>query len=236
MFGELGDILKEDCAKPVVPNALIDASVSDLSPISVRVGKLQLRFYFMTMVKQHRQQTEELQKFYKMKSEQLNIQCMKYLSKVQLTPSSYDSVNLYFDYQHHQLIDSIEQCLDQLKCGNDTCAKNSAPSSTTPVESVIPTHKTCATRTRIMKSKLGPLAVRIMTNWYERHQEHPYPSYDTAEVLAKAGNITVEQVKKWFANKRRILHNTNKLTEIARRRKRPGHSDDDSTSKRVRWS
>ena len=63
-------------------------------------------------------------------------------------------------------------------------------------------------------------AVRIMTNWYERNSEHPYPSYETAEVMAKAGGITVEQVKKWFANRRLRLGHTKHITQIAKRRKR----------------
>ena len=47
VFGELGDLLKEECSETVVPSALIDASVSDMSstdPISACVGKLSLTF------------------------------------------------------------------------------------------------------------------------------------------------------------------------------------------------
>lgn len=67
---------------------------------------------------------------------------------------------------------------------------------------------------------LNPVATQIMTNWYERNKEHPYPSYETAEVMATAGNVTVEQVKKWFANRRRRAGNTKSLQAVAQRRLR----------------
>jgi hypothetical protein len=38
------------------------------------------------------------------------------------------------------------------------------------------------------------MAIRIMESWYERNHDHPYPSYDTAEVMARSGGVTVEQV------------------------------------------
>ncbi len=58
-----------------------------------------------------------------------------------------------------------------------------------------------------------------MQTWYDRNSEHPYPSYDTSEVMAKAGGGTIEQVKKWFANRRKRSNNTKSLCEIAKRRK-----------------
>lgn len=69
------------------------------------------------------------------------------------------------------------------------------------------------------KGVLNPIAVRIMTSWYVNNSEHPYPSYESAEIMAKAGDITVEQVKKWFANRRRRCNNTKPMKEIAERRK-----------------
>jgi hypothetical protein len=66
------------------------------------------------------------------------------------------------------------------------------------------------------------VATRVMMRWYTQNAEHPYPSYETAEVMAKAGGVTVEQVKKWFANQRLRRRNTKSLSEIARRRKKIG--------------
>ena len=69
------------------------------------------------------------------------------------------------------------------------------------------------------KGVLNSVAVRIMSAWYQNNSEHPYPSYETAQVMADAGDITVEQVNKWFANHRRRTNNTKPMKEIAERRK-----------------
>ena len=81
---------------------------------------------------------------------------------------------------------------------------------------------------------LSAVAVRVMQNWYERNAEHPYPSHDTCSVMAQAGGITVEQVKKWFANKRLRNGQTKSIKEIARRRKLPLDVLADTNSKKVK--
>ena len=73
-----------------------------------------------------------------------------------------------------------------------------------------------------------------MQNWYERNAEHPHPSHDTCSVMAQAGGITVEQVKKWFANKRLRNGQTKSIKEIARRRKLPLDVHVDTNSKKVK--
>lgn len=68
------------------------------------------------------------------------------------------------------------------------------------------------------KTKISSVATSIMNTWYESHEEHPYPDHDTCIALAKAGYVQVEQVKKWFANKRMRSSNTKSLRDIAARR------------------
>ncbi|XP_061172589.1 uncharacterized protein LOC133181949 [Saccostrea echinata] len=51
-------------------------------------------------------------------------------------------------------------------------------------------------------------AVHIMTEWYEAHEENPYPSKSEKEIMAKEGGISITQVKSWFANKRNRSNNT----------------------------
>ena len=239
VFGGLCEALREDCTTNTVPHALMDASRSILpgfqAPISVRVGMFQLRF--MTMERQHGPKVTELQHVYRLKSGQLETQRMKYLTDTQLVPTAYSSVNMYFDGLHHQLLDSIEKSLDLLTPVNTISFPMNTQPSVSHDQNVASTPKRQSiTRPIHVKCKLGPIGVRIMESWYKRNQEHPYPSYDAAEVMAKAGNMSVEQVKKWFANKRRRLHNTKTLTEIARRRKRTAEPSDDfdSDAKRAR--
>ena len=68
--------------------------------------------------------------------------------------------------------------------------------------------------------QLNPVAVRIMTKWYDQNQQHPYPTSDTVDVMADAGQVTPSQVRKWFANKRKRSGTTKTLSEIAASRYR----------------
>ena len=82
--------------------------------------------------------------------------------------------------------------------------------------------KTCIPRDSRARfvSTLNPVAVKIMVSWYQRNKAYPYPSLDTCAVMAKAGDISVDQVKKWFANKRSRDNNTKSVNEVVRGRRR----------------
>ena len=128
------------------------------------------------------------------------------------------SINAHYDQKHNDLIARIEHSLTlveqrqaQAKPQKRAAVSLTSDESSSPVADSKPPSKFASTNN---------IAHRIMNNWYERNIEHPYPSYDTAEVMAKAGGITVEQVKKWFANRRLRLGNTKHITQIAKRRKR----------------
>ena len=67
---------------------------------------------------------------------------------------------------------------------------------------------------------LSKRAVKLMESWYQANLHHPYPSATVCEALALSGAITVEQVKKWFGNKRSRKCNTRPRSEIAKRKYR----------------
>lgn len=70
-------------------------------------------------------------------------------------------------------------------------------------------------------NKLSPVAIKVLTSWYDRNKEHPYPTHDTTQILATAaGNMTIEQVQKWFSNRRMRDRNTKPMNVIVARRKR----------------
>lgn len=61
------------------------------------------------------------------------------------------------------------------------------------------------------KSRLLPKhAVKVMQIWYEENLDNPYPSREVTLSIATEGAVTVEQIRKWFANKRNRSRN-NKL-------------------------
>jgi hypothetical protein len=144
----------------------------------------------------------QLQGFYVNKSSQ--IECNRYSSlraagdKISLRRS----INIKYDEEHRTLIDRVERSISLLEKKVEKLFHEKTKRSTSST------------------SKVSQVAIEIMRNWYDRNSEHPYPGYETAEVMAKAGNISVDQVKKWFSNRRQRFGNTKAISEIARRRKR----------------
>ncbi|XP_071109109.1 uncharacterized protein [Haliotis cracherodii] len=57
---------------------------------------------------------------------------------------------------------------------------------------------------------LTPAAKKILTDWYDSHQENPYPTEEEKDELADIAQISSAQVKSWFANKRSRNNNTRK--------------------------
>ncbi len=247
MFTSLQSVLKTECqSQSAVPTALMTSLGHTLpaAPLSVRVGHLHLQF--QTLRSQHPANIPALEGFYMEQAARIEDQRFSTLQHTQHTPWLMASINNYYDIQHHTLITRIENSLallhtptlsilastpkssPKVKATNYnqhlSNAMEGSATSELPPKTLTPTLPATprAPPTQVFRkcSTLNPVAVRIMSNWYERNSEHPYPSYAAAEVMGKAGNITVEQVKKWFANRRRRQGDTKSIDEIARRRKR----------------
>lgn len=180
-------------------------------PLTVRISVLNLQFMKLLDCKV-KQQVIELQKYYFLTSSE--IETSRYSSLRAANPYMQISINSLCDQQHHDLITRTEYSLSLIEQRISQTKPNNQDHSITS-DSTVPDNKK-----NTKSTANNTIAHRIMNNWYERNKEHPYPSYDTAEIMAKAGGITVEQVKKWFANKRLRHGNTKHITEIAKRRKR----------------
>ena len=233
MIVKLESALQDVCHQNAIPFALFSSSETSsdatvVAPVSVRVGILQM--HFMMQSAKSKMRVAELQQFYRLQAAQLESDRYAALCHAHTTPWLVPNINSYYDQQHHALIDRVEKSLHLMESpGTTTSNKRKAESqmidsmpmkhrspSVSPLSDKPPVIQT-STRTSPV---LNAVAVRIMTNWYERNSEHPYPSYATAEVIAKAGDISVEQVKKWFANRRMRGRNTKSLTQIAQRRQK----------------
>ncbi len=184
-------------------------------PASVRASLLQLR---LDQTSGHTDTLSELRHFFK---SQLELIEANRLSHLALTPTILQLINSYFDTQLHILLDKIEQSLCIL---DQVTTDQTLPLLPSDVEMpVVPSIKTSA-KSLVKPKKLKPApfqpkVIRVMQKWYNQHCEHPYPSYETAEVMAETGNISVEQVKRWFANRRVRDGNTKHLSVIALRRR-----------------
>ena len=68
------------------------------------------------------------------------------------------------------------------------------------------------------KSRLLPSkAIDIMTQWYDKNYNSPYPSFRECEQMAIDGCISINQVKQWFVNVRRRTQNKNRITRTTDR-------------------
>lgn len=183
----------------------VNGQVRNCMPVTVRMSVLNLRLMQTKHVASNAQ-LQELKSFYYVKSAEVESNRFAALNSSQHNPWIPCSINDHYDRQHHDLIDRVETSLNLIeRCHAE---KVNAKSTSGKVR-------------RNRKSPVtNEVAVRIMTNWYQRNSEHPYPSYETASVMAKTGGISVEQVKKWFANQRIRQGDTKHISQIAKRRKR----------------
>ena len=218
----LQEALQSEARQNVLPLNLLQATLPPSGqfqapqiPLSARSGMLQVAL--MHLEKSHRSKASELQRFYQIQSAKIEADRVSQLCNIRHVPSVLAIVNQYYDMQHHALIDNIDL---QVRClrYQFSASASTAKSESSDKENVTQPARKEAKAIKQRKGRPKPLndqAVRIMTNWYERHIEHPYPNASAAEVLAKTGNITVEQVKKWFANKRMRSANTKPQREMA---------------------
>ncbi|KAK2165324.1 hypothetical protein LSH36_52g09021 [Paralvinella palmiformis] len=233
LYRDLQTSLFPECtAQEGSPDALMASQPGGRSstPITVRITVVNLRFMKLIHSK-CRDQVLELQNFYYLKSAELE---SGRVTLLQTGPTSWlmSSINAQYDQLHHELIDRIEQSLELMERHIVDVRRQrkrqlaqrrgqviARPGyQTTPPAGRYP-DPNAATRRVNGKHLVNEVAIQIMTNWYERNSEHPYPSYEAAGVMATAGNITVDQAKKWFANRRLKLGDTKCLSEIAKRRR-----------------
>jgi hypothetical protein len=121
-----------------------------------------------------------------------------HLTRYPCPPERSTAINLRCNIQLSQMMDRMEQSLRLLEDARGSRkSKSSKPS-------------------KKQRANFPKKSIQIMENWYQQHMDYPYPDQITAELLALQGGITVEQVKKWFGNKRNRCHNTRNLTEIAK--------------------
>ncbi|XP_061171782.1 uncharacterized protein LOC133181267 [Saccostrea echinata] len=142
----------------------------------------------------HPQQINELSSYYKYQSAQVETDRYCALHQNSNKPHHIrESINQHYNIIHHRIMDRVENSLQILE---DSLPK---PSSSTSATTTNTEHKTINLRSR---PSLSQKSVQLMEEWYYSHLDHPYPSSDIIEELARRGGIKEEQVKKWFSNKR----------------------------------
>lgn len=192
LFSDLRNTLQFECqAQDTIPTTLFESLGSTpLIPVSARSSQIHLRFMKLTG-----DNCLTLKTFYIEQSATLEMTRCSALSK---TTSVWmqNSVNIMYDQQHHALLDRVGKSLELLEQQVQPPRKASSP------------------------PKIGNDAIGIMTSWYARNIDHPYPSHQDISIMASSGSISDEQVKKWFYNRRQRLGQTKSVAQIVQRRKR----------------
>ncbi|KAL3842222.1 hypothetical protein ACJMK2_020261 [Sinanodonta woodiana] len=198
LFAALQAILAVECKKNSFPHTLLAAISVEKREEDVFTREQNLQHRFDNLKDKCPDEIQQLSSFYQY-----------HLHEKQFPPSCKDYLNAHYDLQLHMLHDRVEKSMTLLE---KTQMENDAINNRT---------------TRHFKPRplLPKHATKIMEDWYSQNSEHPYPNPIQAAAIAEAGNIGVEQVKKWMANKRKRTCNTRTLTEIAMRKRQLSTED-----------
>ena len=196
-FSELQAVLFSECKKDILPRSLID-SVRDKPKLDVVTREQELQRRFVKLSHHHPEDIRQLSGFYRYQSALVETERYRALHDTHYTSGS-DSTNSYYDNQLHQIMDRVEKSVSLLE------------------EALNKTEQVHGGKSR---PHLTREAICVMEDWYERNLEHPYPPVTVSEHIAQLCGVTVEQVKKWFANKRCRSSNTRNLTDIANRKRK----------------
>ena len=196
-FNDLKSVLALDCKKMDYPVKLFE-TLSDKQHQDVYARERNLQAKFSSLQSKYPEEIRKLSSFYRCQSAEIETERFKHLHGGDTIPASYRNyLNDYYDDQLHRIMNRVEKSVKIL--------------SDAKQETVLPPNRIYLRSRPLLSRK----AVTMMDEWYTRNFEHPYPSQSAIDALAKAGEITVEQVKKWFANKRNRSKNTKPQPEIA---------------------
>ena len=206
MFSALRDTLLSDVQQTsTVPETLIkveadnttdDDTCNSLDPSIVAVQEANLMSDFQQILPLGNKKVTELQEFYKSQccsiENDRNESIQELKENNMLSVSQYQKalnrLHVHHDQQRMHLTNRVTASLHLLKM--------SMPSS-------------CEVSSSKARSRqLNPCAVEIMTDWFDKHIDSPYPTDEEKQALADLGGLSLSQVKAWFANKRNRTNNT----------------------------
>ena len=207
IFNDLQTLLSRECKSEFLPKTLfgihdnIQKPVEQEENIFVRERKLHDRFNDLQAA--NPDEVRNLSSIFRYQTAMIETERFRTLHESQYPREYKASVNQFYDKKIHKVIDRVEQSVILLEN----------------------TNRENASKKMVVKPRphLNREAVQLMENWYRTNMEHPYPTNTTIELLANNGNISTDQVKKWFANKRNRSQNTRTLTEIANKKRKLGH-------------
>lgn len=193
-FNDLKSLLITDCKSMDCPKTLFETlSTNQKQDVYARERNLQAKF--SSLQAKYPDEVRDLSSFYRQQSAEVETERLKEIHDDNVPVSYRNHLNSFYDNQLHMIMERVEKSLSLLAIAKREFITINRPFKSRPL--------------------LSRKAVKMMEEWYSRNFEHPYPGPTAVEALAKAGEITPEQVKKWFANKRNRCKNTRPVPEIA---------------------
>ncbi|XP_048259422.1 uncharacterized protein LOC125384410 [Haliotis rufescens] len=204
---DLRGVLVSECKQTNFPSMLFQSMLpGNQLPLTTRECELLKRFHHLERF--YADQVRELSTLFRFHASSIEMRRMEVMADTSLTCHYRDWLSHHFDTQIHQVIDRVEKSLSLLE-------EKEKKSMEIQMNTLVPGVK--------RRPPLSKRAVQLMEGWYQSNLHHPYPSAIVYKSLAVAGNVTVEQVKKWFGNKRNRNSNTRTRSEIAKRKFRNRH-------------
>ena len=206
ILGDLQALLNRECKREIVPQSLFsiqntNKNITEKKTLNVFERERNLQERFTKLQSSHSEDVRQLSSMFRYQSALIETERFRTLHECQYPGSYKESVNHHYDNQLHKVMDRVERSVELLENSNKENKVNKVPK---------------------MRPHLNKEAIRLMEHWYSQNLDHPYPTSTAIEMLAHAGNIGIEQVKKWFANKRNRNSNTRSLTEIAMQKRKLG--------------
>lgn len=197
MFSELQATLATQCQHSTVPYTLV-SNEGPGSPEMANTAMIEAELHneFRKLASLQNDKVAELENFYNTQCVTIETQRNDALADLHargLTDGAHFNHELKLIHQFH---DHQRQHLTTRVSGSLYLLKSNLP-------------KDQDGRPKKSKSRLlSTKAVALMQDWYDNHLENPYPNEDEKKELADLGNISMGQVKAWFANKRNRSLNT----------------------------
>ena len=160
-----------------------DAFFDDDMKIAMKEKDVTQRLYVLKT--KGYESAQEVEDFYQSQTTMIDIERHNILRQMAYDKTSSESINGYYNRKLLSVLESVEQKISEIE-QNKSKAKQSQK-----------------------RSRLLPkAAVKILESWYQDNLSNPYPSREVTLTMAAEGGITVEQIRKWFANKRNRSRNS----------------------------
>lgn len=131
----------------------------------------------------------DIEQYYQSQTTAIDLERHSVLCQMAYNKESANSIHKYFNLKLLSLLECVEGKLSASE--NRKCKGIKSKTNTDRKSRLLPKH-----------------AVKLMQTWYDENLENPYPSREVTLSMASNGGVSVEQIRKWFANKRNRSRNS----------------------------